>query len=132
MTDQQVMTDNKPYLIRAMYEWIEDNQCTPYMVVHTDLPGVRVPVEYVEDGKITLNVAGRSVQDLTLGNDEISFAASFGGVVHYISVPCYAVAALFARENAQGMMFEVVAPEDDGGPEDSPPTAGKPALKVVK
>ncbi|WLD57384.1 ClpXP protease specificity-enhancing factor [Salinispirillum sp. LH 10-3-1] len=132
MTDQQRMTDNKPYLIRAMYEWIEDNQCTPYMVVHTDLPGVRVPVDYVEDGKITLNIAGRSVQDLTLGNDEISFAASFGGVVHYISVPCYAVAAMFARENAQGMMFEVVVPEDGSDPDGPPSPAGKPSLKVVK
>lgn len=132
MTKQVAMSDNKPYLIRAIYEWIVDNDCTPYIVVQAGYPGVLVPEQFVEDGKITLNAAPRSVRDLKLGNDSITFSASFSGVVYDIVVPCYAVAAIFARENAQGMMFEVKLPDVES--EDVPPPSGggKPTLKVVK
>ena len=132
MIEPLAMTDNKPYLIRAIYEWIVDNNCTPYLVVQASYPGVVVPEQFIEDGKITLNAAPRSVRDLDLGNDSIMFTASFSGVVYDIVVPCFSVAAIFARENAQGMMFEVNVPEDL--PEDPvpPSSGGKPTLKVVK
>lgn len=144
------MSDNRPYLIRALHEWITDNGCTPYMVVQADVPGVQVPQAYVQDGRITLNIALRSVQSLNLGNKEIILSATFGGELEHIRVPCHAVAALFARENGQGMVFEV---KDDGppsgdGPRDPGPGKGggprgkdgggsqdgdkRPKLKVVK
>ena len=147
MSDQNPpvkMTDNRPYLIRALHEWISDNDCTPYMVVQADVPGVQVPEAFVQDGRITLNVANRSVQSLNLGNEEIIFSATFGGQLEHIRVPCHAVAALFARENGQGMVFEVkpdVPPPGGGDGDGSNPDKGsddesgkgkRPKLKVVK
>ncbi|MCH8550590.1 MAG: ClpXP protease specificity-enhancing factor [Natronospirillum sp.] len=141
------MNDNRPYLIRALHEWISDNGCTPYMVVQADVPGVQVPEGFVQDGRITLNVANRSVQSLNLGNEEVIFSATFGGQLEHIRVPCQAIAALFAKENGQGMVFEVKpdSPPPAGGDDDSGPSASggdksegrpgdgkRPRLKVVK
>lgn len=128
----QSMTSNKPYLIRALYEWIVDNDCTPYLVVEVVYPGVLVPLEYAKDGQITLNVAPQAVQQLQIDNDWIFFSARFGGIEQDVRVPIEAVQACFARENGQGMAFEVVVPEKPPEPPVDHDGDKKPRLKVVK
>jgi len=130
------MTSNRPYLIRAIYEWISDNQLTPYLLVRANRPRVEVPEHFVQDDKIVLNVAQRAVQGLALGNDEISFSARFGGVATNVSFPPSAVLAIYARENGLGITFDEEADDDD---QDTPPpdppkpsTRGRPNLKIVK
>lgn len=114
------MTPTRPYLIRAFYEWIVDNDCTPHIVVNADGTGCEVPTEYVESGQIVLNVAMTAVQSLLLGNDAISFQARFDGVSHHIYIPINTVMAIYAKENGRGMVFA----EDDTEP---PPTKTKSA-----
>lgn len=132
------MTSSRPYLIRALYEWIVDNSLTPHLVVFAKGDGVEVPQQYVnKDGQIVLNVAPSAVMGLSLGNDAVTFNARFGGIPTDIYVPCTAVLGIYARENGQGMMFE---PEPEAPP---PPKAKskvpvdisadkKPSLRVVK
>jgi stringent starvation protein B len=108
------MTPRRPYLVRAFYEWLVDNDLTPHLVVDALLPGVRVPAEFVQDGQIILNVAPRAVGSIEMGNDAITFQARFGGKPHSVIVPIYAVQAIYARENGAGTMFE---PEDGYAPE---------------
>ncbi|WP_065430849.1 ClpXP protease specificity-enhancing factor [Vibrio scophthalmi] len=103
------MTPRRPYMLRAFYEWLVDNDLTPHLVVAATLPGVRVPQEFVQDGQIILNVAPRAVGNLQLGDDEVTFNARFSGRPHVVVVPLYAVQAIYARENGAGTMFE---PED--------------------
>lgn len=103
------MTPRRPYLVRAFYEWLVDNELTPHLVVEAHLPGVRVPLEFVQDGQIILNVAPRAVGNLEISNDTIMFNARFSGRPHSVIVPMYAVQAIYARENGAGTMFE---PED--------------------
>ncbi len=103
------MTPRRPYMLRAFYDWLLDNDLTPHLVVDATLPGVRVPMEFVQDGQIILNVAPRAVGNLELGNDEVRFNARFSGKPHTVIVPLYAVQAVYARENGAGTMFE---PED--------------------
>lgn len=128
-----VMTPNRPYLIRAMYDWICDNGLTPHLAVDAHYPGTRVPQEFVQDGQIVLNLAPRAVQGLVAGNDEIIFSARFGGIPRNLHVPVGAVLAIYARENGQGMAFsadEIPPPEpDDNAPGDD---GGRPTLRVVK
>jgi stringent starvation protein B len=100
-------SSNKPYLIRALYEWILDNQGTPHLIVNADYPGVQVPREHVQQGEIVLNISPSAVQGLNLGNDEISFNARFSGVARVIRLPVASILAIIARENAQGMAFPV-------------------------
>lgn len=100
------MLSNKPYLIRAFYEWIIDSECTPILVVNADYPNTFVPPEFIEDGEICLNVSPDAIRELKLGNSIIEFRASFTGVVHFISVPVAAVLAIYAHENEQGMFFD--------------------------
>ncbi len=100
------MTPRRPYLVRAFYEWLVDNELTPHLVVDANLPGVRVPLEFVQDGQIVLNVAPRAVGNLEMGNEAIMFNARFGGRPHSVIVPMYAVQAIYARENGAGTMFE--------------------------
>ncbi|QXO19361.1 ClpXP protease specificity-enhancing factor [Vibrio ostreae] len=100
------MTPRRPYMLRAFYDWLLDNELTPHLVVDATLPGVRVPMEYVQDGQIILNVAPRAVGNLELGNDAVTFSARFGGRPHQVIVPIYAVQAIYARENGAGTMFE--------------------------
>lgn len=125
----QSMTPNRPYLIRAFYEWIADNHCTPYLAVDATLPGVKVPMQYVKDGQIVLNINASAVGNLQLGNDLISFNARFGGAPHAIRIPIYAVLSIFARETAAGIEFEQdmpVAPlmdEQDAAPSPLRPVA---------
>ena len=107
------MTSNRPYLIRAMYEWIGDNGMTPYLLVDAGFPGVRVPPTAIRDGKVVLNVAARAVSHLDMGNQSIHFLARFGGVSQSIEVPVGAVQAIYAQETGQGMMMppEAVDPQ---------------------
>ena len=140
------MSSNRPYLLRAIYDWISDNQLTPYMLVDATREGVRVPPQVVKDGQVVLNLAMRAVANLDLGNEWISFSARFSGVSQTINIPVQAVLALYAQENGQGMMF----PAEEGGdnpppdmPDDAPPPSGPddagdkpkrgaPHLRVVK
>jgi stringent starvation protein B len=123
------MTSNRPYLIRAIYEWLLDNQCTPHLLVNAEVPGVNVPQQYVKDGKIVLNTAPQAVEGFRVTNDEVTFLARFSGASQLISIPVAAVLAIYAKENGRGMMFGEGEPEpDDSGPE----PGARPALKVVK
>lgn len=101
-----MMRSNKPYLIRAFYEWIADNKCTPFLVANANYPKCKVPLEFVEEGQITLNVSLDAIRDLKIGNEFVEFRASFSGIVHIISVPIKAVLAVYAQENGQGMFFD--------------------------
>lgn len=113
------MTSHRPYLLRALWEWIVDNGMTPHLLVDAGKPGVRVPPHTIKDGKVVLNIADRAVAKLELGNDAVTFTARFGGVSHPVTVPMPAVLAIYARETGQGMAL----PEDAGqsGPDDEPP-----------
>ncbi|HFQ4905381.1 TPA: ClpXP protease specificity-enhancing factor [Vibrio vulnificus] len=153
------MTARRPYMLRAFYDWLVDNDLTPHLVVQATLAGVRVPQEFIQDGQIILNIAPRAVGNLELGNDTISFNARFGGRPHSVIVPLYAVLAIYARENGAGTMFEpeeaytsipgAEQEEDDGiwleeehlAPQPSidfddepepPRPKGRPSLRVVK
>jgi len=110
------MTSNKPYLIRAFYEWILDNNLTPYLVVNATMRGVKVPTQHVQNGQIVLNITPSAIGNLQMGNDLISFNARFGGQPFALMVPIKAVLAIYARENGAGTMFE---PETDEAIEDS-------------
>lgn len=137
MTDESpVMTSHRPYLLRALYEWIADNDMTPHLLVDATRDGVQVPMHAVSEGKIVLNVAQQAVSGLEMTNDRIRFSARFGGVSQSVSVPVPAVVAIYARETGQGM----VLPEETGeeashgaGPEASKKnvTPARPALSAV-
>ena len=107
------LSPRRPYLLRAFYEWLLDNQLTPHLVVDVTLPGVQVPMEYARDGQILLNIAPRAVGNLELANDEVRFNARFGGVPRQVSVPLAAVLAIYARENGAGTMFEPESAYDE-------------------
>ncbi|WP_028023106.1 ClpXP protease specificity-enhancing factor [Enterovibrio calviensis] len=103
---EETLKPRRPYLLRAFYDWLIENDLTPHLVVDATLPYVNVPLEYVQDGQIVLNVAPRAVGNLDLGNDEVCFNARFGGRPMLVSVPLYAVLAIYARENGAGTMFD--------------------------
>ncbi|PHM71365.1 ClpXP protease specificity-enhancing factor [Xenorhabdus kozodoii] len=156
------MSPRRPYLLRAHYEWLLDNDMTPHLVVDVNFYGVNVPIEYAQNGQIILNISPRAVGNLQLTNDEVRFNARFGGVARQVTVPMAAVIAVYARENGAGMMFEpelaydadnteseetVIPAEDnlvlihdrkfsrdDDSPDDEPPQPpkGRPTLRVVK
>jgi len=155
------MTPRRPYLLRAFYDWLLDNQLTPHLVVDVMRPDVQVPMEFARDGQIVLNIAPRAVGNLQLGDKDVSFNARFGGVPRQVLVPMAAVLAIYARENGAGTMFEPEAAYEEGAfedldnqtsasenlmsvidgdrqehdPEDEPPQpprGGRPALRVVK
>ena len=120
MSDEFPMTSHRPYLLRALYEWIADNGMTPHLLVDATRQGVQVPSHAVKDGKIVLNVAERAVSHLQMSNEQISFSARFGGVSFPVSVPIPAVLAIYAQETGQGMML----PDDGGQLPDDPPDGG--------
>jgi stringent starvation protein B len=143
------MTASRPYIMRALYEWIVDNDCTPYLLVDAELPGVVVPVQYVKDGQIVLNISPSAVMDLHMSNEAVLFNGRFGGVATDIWVPVGAVIGIYARENGQGMVFEHDVsqegpeppegdgPDGDGEPPEGGPSGGRaaekrPSLKIVK
>ena len=117
------MTSHRPYLLRALYEWIADNGMTPHLLVDATQPGVQVPAHTVKDGKVVLNIAQRAVAQLELGIDAVRFTARFGGVSQPVKVPVAAVLAIYARETGQGMAL----PDETAtsGP-DEPPDAPMP------
>lgn len=111
------LTPTRPYMVRAIFEWLEDNNLTPHIMVDTTQPNVTVPVEYVQDGRIVLNIASRATGNLVINNDFINFHARFGGVSQELWVPMQAVMGIYARENSQGMFFDPTeydnAPQSD-------------------
>ena len=145
------MRSNRPYLLRAFFDWIVDNDCTPYIVVDAHHPGVEVPQSYVTDGQIVLNVAPRAVSNFILDLEILAFSTRFGGMPIDIQVPVTAVVGIYSQENGQGMVFEH-EPSDDlpptppsgpkavkktstqspASPSDKAPKKIKPALRVIK
>lgn len=125
------MTSNRPYLLRALYQWITNNGLTPHILVDAEADGVNVPDHTTQKGKVVLNIAAGATEQLVLGDDNIDFKARFSGNPYQIVVPMKAVIAIYARENGQGMMFakddSVPPPVDDS---DLRPTRNH--LKVVK
>ncbi len=156
------MSPRRPFLLRAFYDWLLDNQLTPHLVVDVTQPGVNVPMEFARDGQIVLNIAPRAVGSLELGNADVRFNARFGGVPREVFVPIAAVLAIYARENGAGTMFEPepgldgegefehleeqnIEPtmsvidgdlpdnaEDGDDEPPTPPRGGRPSLRVVK
>lgn len=126
----------RPYLIRAIYEWVLDNGLTPHILVAADAEDVQVPPEFVtEEGRITVNVSPNAVRGLELGNQLISFSARFSGKPFQVNVPPGAVLALYARENGEGMLFGEVEPPEPTPPDSSDDEAGQSKgshLRVVK
>lgn len=129
-------------MLRAMHEWISDNAQTPHIVVDAAMQGVEVPRQYVQDGKIILNVSTHATSGLALGNDFVRFRARFGAATYDVSVPVAAVLGIYARETGQGMIFSEAdapppppdspPPSTDGSPTNTDSKRGKPTLKVVK
>lgn len=156
------MSPRRPYLLRAFYDWLLDNQLTPHLVVDVSYDNVDVPMEFVNDGQIVLNIAPRAVGNLSLADDAVSFNARFGGVPRQVYVPMAAVMAIYARENGAGTMFEPEPAYDDitfadesfddkdekpimsavdnmpvdepasAQDDDEPPPRGRPTFRVVK
>lgn len=110
------MTPSRPYLLRAFYDWIVDNRATPYVVVSADMPGVDVPKDYIENGRIILNISPNAVRGLSMTNDSVAFNARFAGTPYDIYIPIRAVSAIYAKENGRGMVFK---DEDDFQASDS-------------
>jgi len=106
------MTSNKPYIVRAFYQWITDNELTPYVVVDVNVYGVLVPISYVNDGQIILNVSSSAVGTIGLGDDNIEFSARFGGKLEHIVVPYGAIAAIYAKENGAGTSLAIEHPPE--------------------
>jgi stringent starvation protein B len=135
------MSSNRPYLLRAVHEWICDNGLTPYVVVDAARPGVKVPPQAISEGRVVLNLAPHAVARLEIGNDFITCTARFGGVSQSVSVPVAAVQAIYARENGQGMLLADDAPggappvesgdPPSAGAEDSSPVKAAPSLQAV-
>lgn len=127
------MLSTRPYLLRAFYDWIVDNGCTPHMVVNATVPEVQVPAEYIEGGQIVLNIALSAVQGLVLGDEFIEFKARFAGRIRNISVPLAAVVAIYAKENGRGMVFAEEDEEDGGNfPPASPSPGGPKRVELTK
>lgn len=122
-------------MVRGIYEWVLDNECTPYLLVNAMADGVRVPQQYVQDGQIILNISPTAVSGLDVSNDFLRFSGRFGGVAQDVCVPMHAVMGIYARENGQGMLFDA---EEPGSPSPSPladsgkKASSKPSLTVVK
>ncbi len=129
------MTSNRPYLLRALYEWISDNRMTPHILVDASMDGVDVPQQVVRKGKVILNIDQAAVRDLDMANDWLSLNARFSGRRYEVKVPLQAVLAIYAKENGQGMMF--AREESNLPPTDPEPGPGdgdirKSHLKLVR
>tara|TARA_R110002111_G_scaffold207374_2_gene271567 strand:+ start:289 stop:669 length:381 start_codon:yes stop_codon:yes gene_type:complete len=126
------MSSQKPYLIRAIFDWLLDNGATPYLLVNTTFPGVKVPEDYINDNKIVLNIAPDAVQHFQADNEWISFSARFSGKPLELFVPIEAVLGIYGKENNQGMFFtEDEAPTPPDKPKPTP-VKDRPSLKIVK
>ncbi len=128
------MTPSRPYLLRGIYEWLVDNDQTPYLLVDAEAKDVQVPVEHVQDGKIILNISPTATRDLQLGTENVTFSARFGGKPMLVNVPISSALALYSKENGRGMMFPEEQSMDDPEPpepnQSTPPH--KPFLTLVK
>ena len=124
------MTSSVPYLLRAINEWIIDNGCTPYLILDAAVNDTSVPMEYVKDGQIVLNISTNAIRDLGIGDDHVAFSGRFGGVPHEIYAPMNAVMGIVAKENGEGMWFS----REESDPQPPPKLVNKkgpPDLKVV-
>lgn len=138
------MNSSRPYLVRAFFEWILDNELTPYLVINTQDEAVEVPKAYIEEGRIILNISPDSVRNLFITNDYLEFSARFGGVEHAVYAPIRSVQAIYAKENGRGMVFKEEDGDDGdeggGGPSQERGSSkdraqrkrGKPILSIVK
>lgn len=140
------MTSHRPYMVRALYEWILDNNCTPYILVNAHEKGVEVPQNFVKDGQIVLNISPVAVQGLLVANEGLEFNGRFGGIPMRVYVPVVAIMGIYAKENGQGMIFELggdhprphpPAGSSGNGVEGESagrdkPAASRPSLRVVK
>ncbi len=136
------MTSSRPFLVRALYDWILENDCTPYILVNAFADGVEVPQEHVKDGQIVLNISPSAVQDIFIRNESVDFDGRFAGIPKRVYVPISAVMGIYAKENGQGMIFEAdgVNPQPPTGSDEPDkssvtPIDGekkKPSLRVVK
>ncbi|MGM0988466.1 MAG: ClpXP protease specificity-enhancing factor [Pseudomonadota bacterium] len=151
------MQSSRPYIARALYQWLLDNELTPYIVVDAEQAGVEVPRQFVQNGQIVLNLAPTAVRDFAMENEAVSFSARFGGRPMQVMVPIEAMIAIYARENGVGMVFghEPVIPTeavdaeekeprlnevesvddvspDEGHGDEEPPRKGRPSLRVIK
>lgn len=135
------MTSSRPYLLQAIFDWVVDNGCTPYLLVDAVYPGVVVPQQHIKDGQIVLNISPTAVMSLNMDKQGVSFNARFAGVPMDIFAPIGSLLGIYARENGQGMLFEIeefpTDPDPDG--DDEPPTGNdepekpqRPSLRVVK
>ncbi|MFC4727883.1 ClpXP protease specificity-enhancing factor [Coralloluteibacterium thermophilus] len=132
MSTPPAMTSNRPYLLRALYEWIVDNDMTPYLLVDASRTGVQVPASAVKDGRVVLNIAPRAVAQLDLGDDQVRFMARFGGVSQPVRVPLPAVQAIYAQETGQGMVLpEDVLAGDAADDLADEPARGRPELALA-
>ncbi|KAA0020876.1 ClpXP protease specificity-enhancing factor [Salinicola corii] len=128
------MLTSRPYLARALYEWLLDNEQTPYIVVDAGKPDVRVPQQFVQNGQIVLNIAPAAVRDLAIDNAAVTFGARFSGQPMQVVVPMDALIAIYARENGVGMVFgqEPVMPSFSSEEEAALEEEGRPTLESVE
>lgn len=144
------MTPSRPYLLRAFFDWLLDNDMTPHLLVNATLPHVQVPQQFVRDGQIVLNIAPQAVMAFSLDNEAITFSARFGGVPMQVYIPMAAVVAIHARENGVGTFFPaesaydewekaaqhesqpVVGTADPSTDPEPPRPSGRPNLRVIK
>lgn len=149
------MLSNRPYLLRAFYQWIVDSNCNPILVIDANNPRAKIPQDYVEGGEIVFNISPTAVRDLKMLNEAIEFKASFSGVIHIVSAPIKAILAIYAEENGEGIFFDADEDSDDSGTDevvklkgidgstgidsldrqttsDSPANKTKPFLKLVE
>ncbi len=139
---EEAMKLKRPYLLRALYEWILDNRCTPHLLVDADYPGTLVPRQFVKEGKIVLNISPTAVRDLLMDDAAVSFNARFSGVPMKVRLPILSVLGIYARENGEGMLFPVEQDSPDPEPQKKKTPSGqkqadlskksRPALKVIK
>ena len=137
MTENIPMTTNQPYLLKAFYDWIVNNDLTPYVVVNANYPAVEVPQQFVKDGQIVLNTSPTACVHFNLDYESLSFQARFGGQPFHIYIPSAAVLAIYARENGAGTVFTNEAESNSAAavPKQTPakqPVKAKPSLKVIK
>ena len=136
------MNSSRPYIIRALYDWILENQCTPYVLVDAFGQGVEVPQDHVKDGQIILNISPTAVQSVSISNEALEFNGRFGGIPKKVMVPIKYILGIYAKENGQGMIFESdELPDPPDPPEEllnrrkkrlSSKGSTKPSLKIVK
>ena len=135
-----MMNSSRPYFIRALHEWIVDNQLTPHVMVNATIPGVSVPEKHIKDGKIVLNISPDAISDLVMTNDWVNFEARFSGVAYQIRLPVMSVEAIYAVENGRGMVFEQEPTDHEPLPPEPPKSTdgngqkdnSRPSLKIVK